>query len=150
MSDGNDSLVVRATADDASAETVRRSVAALVSACHNIALNAGWWTNVKTGESMSGYDADGNPKRNIGELLALVHSELSEALEGARKGLMDEHLPHRKSLEVELADAVIRIFDMAGGLCLDLPGAIVEKLAYNARRADHKIENRAADGGKKF
>ena len=51
-------------------------------------------------------------------------------------------------LEVELADAVIRIFDMAGGLHLDLPGAIVEKLAYNASRADHKPEHRAQPGGK--
>ena len=49
-----------------------------------------------------------------------------------------------------LIDAVIRCFDMAGGLQLDLAGAIAEKLAYNAGRADHKIENRAAEGGKKF
>ena len=63
---------------------------------------------------------------------------------------MDDKLPHRPMLEVELADAVIRIFDMGGGLGLDIPGAIAEKLAYNAGRADHKIENRAAEGGKKF
>ena len=84
------------------------------------------------------------PARNIGELLCLVHSEISEAMEGARKGLMDDKLPHRPMLEVELADAVIRCFDMAGGLQLDLAGAIAEKLAFNAQRADHKIENRAA------
>jgi len=53
-------------------------------------------------------------------------------------------------LEVELADAVIRIFDMAGGLNLDLGGAIAEKLQYNASRADHKPENRRQPGGKAF
>jgi hypothetical protein len=53
-------------------------------------------------------------------------------------------------LEVELADAVIRIFDMAGGLGLDVGGAIAEKLVYNGKRADHKPENRRDVGGKKF
>jgi hypothetical protein len=71
-------------------------------------------------------------------------------MEGARKGLMDDKLPARTMLEVELADAVIRIFDMAGGLHLDLGGAIAEKLAYNASRADHKPENRIKPGGKTF
>lgn len=89
-------------------------------------------------------------KRNVGELLCLIHSEISEAMEGARKGLKDDKLPHRPMVEVELADAVIRIFDMAGGMGYDVAGAISEKLDYNANRADHKRENRAADGGKKF
>jgi NTP pyrophosphatase (non-canonical NTP hydrolase) len=103
--------------------------------------NEKWWKSLETGEPI---------QRNIGELLCLVHSEISEAMEGHRKGLMDDKLPHRPMIEVELADAVIRIFDMAGGLGLDLGGAFQEKMAYNAVRADHKHENRKAAGGKKY
>lgn len=88
--------------------------------------------------------------RNVGEILCLIHSEISEAMEGHRKNLMDDKLPHRKMLEVELADAMIRIFDLAGAHGMDLGGAIVEKLAYNSTRADHKKENRLADGGKAY
>jgi NTP pyrophosphatase (non-canonical NTP hydrolase) len=64
--------------------------------------------------------------------------------------MMDDHLKHRKMLEVELADCIIRILDMAGLYNLDVAGAIAEKHEYNAKRADHKKENRQADGGKKF
>ena len=63
---------------------------------------------------------------------------------------MDDKLPHRKMVEVELADAVIRIFDLAGAMEMDLGGALVEKLVYNTSREDHKKENREAAGGKKF
>ncbi|MFX6318865.1 hypothetical protein ABTF97_18600, partial [Acinetobacter baumannii] len=83
-------------------------------------------------------------------MLCLIHSEISEAMEGHRKNLMDDKIPHRSMLEVELADALIRICDMAGGLGLDLEGAVLEKLEYNQKRADHKIENRLKADGKKF
>lgn len=104
-------------------------------------MNARWWEDPRSGYPI---------QRNHGELIALIHSELSEALEADRKGLMDDKLPHRQGLEVELADAVIRIFDMAGGLHLDLGGAIVEKLIYNSKRVDHTHEHRLAEGGKKY
>jgi hypothetical protein len=132
---------------------IRRSAETLGFYCHGLARESGWWTDLATGDDMTCQYAlpmATKPPRNIGELLCLVHSEVSEAMEGARKGLMDDHLPHRPMLEVELADAVIRILDMAGGLGLDLPGAIAEKLAYNARRADHKPAARASAGGKAF
>lgn len=81
---------------------------------------------------------------------SLVHSEVSEAMEGHRKNLMDDKLPHRSMLEVELADAVIRIMDMCGRLGLDLGGAIEEKLEYNRTREDHSIKHRLSENGKKF
>lgn len=87
---------------------------------------------------------------NVGEKLALIHSEISEAMEGHRKNLMDDKLPHRKMIEVELADAMIRIMDLAGALKLDLGGAMEEKLNYNSNRADHKIENRLKENGKAY
>lgn len=165
------------------------------------AANAKWWCDLKTGAPI---------KRNVGELMMLVVSELSEALEGHRKDLMDDKLPHRKMFEVELADAVIRLLDTANGfgckleevssddiitydnvgesllqisrscwsayydhssgllfgriisLCIakiqklsdqqhcDLWAAYEEKMAYNAVRADHKVENRLLAGGKKY
>ncbi len=171
-------------------------------------LNAKWWINLETGEPL---------KRNFGELIMLTISELAEALEGDRKNLMDDKLPHRSMLEVELADTLIRMLDYIGGLklpvktverdewladastntaerllritvelcmayenwverdsemrdcCvtyleqammrifmlaedmrLDLLGAYEEKLAFNAVRADHQVEARRAEGGKKY
>lgn len=111
--------------------------------CHNAAVAGGWWHDLMTGVSLKG-------QRNIPEMLCLIHSEISEAMEGHRKNKMDDKLPHRKAIEVELADAVIRIMDLSGGLNLDIAAAIVEKMAYNAQRADHKPENRKAEGGKAY
>lgn len=107
--------------------------------CHEA--NKRWYTDPATGEPVGA---------NVAEKLALIHSEISEALEGHRKSLNDDHLPHRPMVEVELADAIIRIFDLAAYLKLDLGGAFVEKMAYNAKRADHTNEARLAPGGKKY
>ena len=108
-------------------------------ACHTA--NAKWWQDVQTGLPV---------KRNKGELLALIHSEISECLEGERKNLMDDKLPHRKMAEVELVDALIRIFDYAGGFGYDLQGAFEDKMAFNATRSDHTHEVRKLANGKQF
>jgi NTP pyrophosphatase (non-canonical NTP hydrolase) len=100
-----------------------------------------WWQDPETGELLD---------RNDGEMIALMHSELSEALEGIRKDSMDDHLRYLKSVDVELADCLIRIFDYCGARKIDIENAYQEKRLYNARRADHTHEARAAEGGKKF
>lgn len=116
----------------------------LQSACHSASVNAGWWTDLYTGNPLI------DRPHVVGEKLMLIVSEVAEAMEGHRKNLHDDHLPNRLMVEVELADAVIRIFDLAGALNLDIGGAIAEKLAYNAQRADHKSENRKVAGGKAY
>jgi NTP pyrophosphatase (non-canonical NTP hydrolase) len=150
--------------------------------CHNAMKK--WWQDPHSGIGI---------ERNKGELIALMHSELSEALEGARKSkgcecicgskrtypvelqdggqwlwkciccgegfdgpplsevaVMDDKLPHRDTLTVELADCLIRIFDYAGAHGLDLQGAFEEKMAFNAVRKDHTHEARREAGGKNF
>jgi NTP pyrophosphatase (non-canonical NTP hydrolase) len=113
----------------------------LIDKCHGASKAAGWYHNPSTGEPIA---------RNVPEMLCLIHSEVSEAMEGFRKSLVDDKLPHRPMIEVELADAIIRIADLCGYLGVDLAGAVIEKMEYNARRADHKPEARAGANGKKF
>ncbi|MFZ4807494.1 MAG: hypothetical protein ACOYLQ_09575 [Hyphomicrobiaceae bacterium] len=108
---------------------------------HQTACDAGWYCDPATGE----------PKqRNFGEVVALMHSELSEALEADRKGLMSDKLPGFSGVEEEFADAIIRIFDTAAALNLRLAEAVIMKNRFNRQRADHKLENRAKEGGKRY
>ena len=126
-------------------ETLQRKI-------HQDNVSAGWWTDLDTMQSLAEECRIRTRfgKALVAEKLALIHSEISEAMEGARKNLQDDKLPHRKMIEVELADAFIRILDLTGALQLDLAGAIQEKLNYNKTREDHKIENRKAEGGKAY
>lgn len=72
--------------------------------------------------------------RNKGEMIALMHSELSEMLEGVRKPHQDEHCPDYTSEEVEAADLLIRLLDYCGGHHLRLSEAFQAKFAYNQSR----------------
>jgi hypothetical protein len=111
----------------------------LTEACHGASKAAGWWPTPL---------AD-NPLLFSNKLMLTV-SELAEAMEGDRKKLKDDHLPQYDMRAVELADAAIRIFDLAGAAGYNLGEIIAAKMAYNAQRADHKPEARAAAGGKAY
>jgi len=98
------------------------TITELVEAAHQNAINKGWYEEPRT----------------CGELIALMHSELSEALEEYRhgRGYTETYYENEKPCGIpsELADAVIRIFDTCGYLGIDLEEAINEKMAYNATR----------------
>ena len=110
---------------------------------HSVNKKAGWWNDLNTGESLVG-------KRNRGEMLMLIVSEISEAMEGERRDLQDDKLPRRKMAEVELADAMLRLLDYAHAHGYDIAGAMAEKMDFNQQREDHKPENRKAADGKKW
>lgn len=177
---------------------------------HYAAVTAGWWSDPTSGESLIG-------KRDFISMCGLIVTEITEAYDGWQMSAMDDKLPHREQVEVELADAFIRMGDtsvgcgvdlqagldlmgptfvpftmpssiehalltitgfvsyaiegqrkrdvakrdinmakamysvgvLAGNMGLDLRGAVLEKMAFNAIRPDHKLENRMAEGGKK-
>lgn len=125
-------------------EQLTNALTILQAICHRNSVIAGWWHDDQ--------DIVLNPSDPYvrGAKLALIHSKISEALEGERTGLPDDKLAHRPATEVELADAMIRIFDYAGACGYDLAGALFEKLEYNKIRPDHKLQARASVGGKKF
>lgn len=119
---------------------MREQHKALTSLCHDIHRanrEVGWW------------DQADNPLV-VPTKLALIASEVSEALEGHRRGLKDDKLPQHDMVAVELVDVLIRVFDLAGFLGYDLGQIMADKEAYNAMRADHKPENRNKTGGKKY
>jgi hypothetical protein len=95
--------------------------------CHRD--NQHWWHDPSTGEKLD---------RNMGEMLMLVVSEIAECMEGERKGLMDTHLPHRPMPEVELADAYIRLLDIAGSRVSDLDGSIAMTHGITPFASDNK------------
>ena len=90
--------------------------------CHKIARSKGWY---------EGGD------RNIGEQLMLVVTEVAEAMEDLRVGAMTLSYDSNGKpcgFPIEVADVMIRLFDLAGYLQIDLEGAVDEKIAFNETR----------------
>jgi NTP pyrophosphatase (non-canonical NTP hydrolase) len=105
------------TFDETLADAINKGCAIV----HDWAQKKGWWEQ----------------PRNKGELIALMHSELSECLEALRakeQPHMDDKVPELTGEAAELADTVIRIFDYCGGNGIDLGQAIAMKHAFNTKR----------------
>lgn len=118
-------------------EFFRRGMNAIQFASHDNSKQKGFWDQYSDAGGRVVAAIESVPSR-----LALIHSEISEGLEAWRKNLKDDKLPQRDGLEVELADAIIRIADLAEAMGYNLADAILEKMQYNSGRPPMHGNNR--------
>lgn len=122
------------------AQTAFQAAAALQSLAHERGRHTGRWRTaggtdltfdyrrVIESHKKADFSSIEMPKRSIADLICEIQVDLSEAYKGSRSHSMDENNRQRPKLEARLAKAVVNIFDVAGGMQLDLPGAIVDHI----------------------
>ena len=122
-------------------------ISELQKAAHKLSLRKGWWDDCRIYPGLKNYAlAPEFVDNHVPEKLALIHSEISEALESVRSGealFFETKDGKPEGLGVELADAVIRIADLCEAVGVDLESCILLKHRYNKGRP-HK------HGGKRF
>jgi len=133
--------------ENLSDEEIKNVFSALQEKTHRDARQKGWWDELDDLHDDPSHNEhqEQRKKINVGEKIALIHSKLSEALEAYRQPflLQDKHCPEFTNYAVELADAAIRIFDLAEAHGIPLGNAIIAKVRANQDRP-------YKHGGKKF
>ena len=123
-------------------EQILNDLKALQADIHATALDKGWWDDrnnlISLAKSHHPSTAKYAKSAVVGSALALIHSEVSEALEADRNGdKPDDKIPEYTGMEAELADVMIRIYDLAEAFGLRVNEAMIEKIQMNKSRS-HK------------
>lgn len=115
----------------------------LLAECHAASVRNGWWSDLETGEPVL---------RNKGECLCLIHSEISEGWDADQTHALDDKLPHRLGAEVELADALIRVADYAGGFgyTLDIRPSLIDAFARHGWDVLHAAVTDVMESERKY